>query len=316
MCPAEDGGRGSFGGFYSRMGPVGLKDSENCASGGMGDECLEVSSGLFGTRGSEGIKQVRKPCEGKGAGGGGDAVEESECADQKLEDDRLYGTHPPDCFGILNAAEAYDGWYAAKEQQIDIDGPHYAGYKWRGLISKEVFNNSLGKTTPRIAFKVLNSTLYVLKEGNGWHLRHKLMFRLDSLIEMLLLTIYKYRIPDMDFLVELNDELSCETAAFTYSLDTSCSQAGFSIPSYGAYEYALGPNQMKEFWNCLEGKYPATGRIEKAVWRGSSTGGHITERNYMDNARVKLARLAQSSKDIMDVGLTDYVQASVATTIE
>lgn len=251
-------------------------------------------------------------CDTNGVGEGG-AQDKVKDPKMKPSESTLYGPPPKECYRILNATEPYSGWYTLKNQQVYLDGPQFAVFNWNGSISKETFRKSMGRFTPRIAFKILNSTLYVLERGHAWQLRHSLQFRLDSLIELLLLTIDRYKIPDMDFLVELKDEVDCGTASFTYSLDTSCTKSGFSIPSYGAYEFALGPQQMDEMFNCLEGRYPKSSRIQKGIWRGSSTGGHITEENYMDFGRVKLASLAQKSTKIMDAGLTDYVQASRVT---
>ncbi|GMH37149.1 hypothetical protein BSKO_05022 [Bryopsis sp. KO-2023] len=210
--------------------------------------------------------------------------------------------------GVKSVEEPYTPDYQLRDQVIDLEGVRYAAYQWDGQITRKDFDECIHTHTPRIQFKILDSKLYVKASNLEW--KHSYAEnRYIKIIEPLLMAIHMYRIPDMDFWVDLSDTLECNHPVFTYSLNTECEQGGFTVPSYGAYGVSRGRKQLDYVYECLDAHHPYDARIPKGVWRGSTTGSVLTKDNYMENRRVRLSLLARNRTDIMDVGLYTYVQA-------
>ncbi|GMH37143.1 hypothetical protein BSKO_05016 [Bryopsis sp. KO-2023] len=203
--------------------------------------------------------------------------------------------------------EPYTADYQLRDQEIDLGGPRYAAFKWDGKIERKDFDAAADIRSSRIMFKILNSTLYVkpTQDRNGSEEK-----RYVKMIEQLLMAIHIYRIPDMDFLVDVSDSLECNHPAFTYSVNIRCERGGFAFPSDGAYGVALGGDQLDLLYECLDAHFPYDARITKGVWRGSTTGPPMNEENYKENRRVRLSLLARNRTDIMDVGLYAYSQVT------
>eukprot|EP00210_Caulerpa_lentillifera_P004376 g4174.t1 len=217
---------------------------------------------------------------------------------------------------------------SSEKKTIDLDGPVYATYKWTRPITQEQIDeqrnlsNSRGNT--RVIFKVKDSVLYVdtigviynelYRDGakstgyTGGHLK----FRLNALIELLLLTVHLYNIPDLDFVVELSDNIHPTNPphpVLSYSISGRRVDTGFAIPSYGAFSSSLGQNQLSLLEECLKVRHPRDMRINKAVWRGTTTGLHMFGANdALKNHRVNLSYNCAKRPDLFDVGIVEYLQ--------
>ena len=71
---------------------------------------------------------------------------------------------------------------------------------------------------------------------------------------------------------------------------------------------ALGTDQAKHMTECMEQRYPRADRVERAVWRGSTTDHHLgswlTASSWDRNVRVQLVLRASNMSDVADFGLT------------
>lgn len=155
----------------------------------------------------------------------------------------------------------------ALKKKIDLNGPVYATYKWTKPITKELIDiqrNRVGQQripgNTRILFKIKDSVLYVdasdamfktiYPEGLESTARSSNKERCDRFIEMLLLTVHLYKIPDLDFVVELSDAVhptNPRHPVFSYCISTNKDSVGFTMPSYGAFGSSIGPIQVNPF---------------------------------------------------------------------
>lgn len=160
----------------------------------------------------------------------------------------------------------------AHKKKIDLNGPVYATYKWTKPITKELIDiqrNRVGENkipgNTRVLFKIKDSVLYVdasdamLKtiypEGLESSAHSSFKERCDRFIEMLLLTVHLYKIPDVDFVVELSDAVhptNPRHPVFSYCISTNEDSVGFTMPSYGAFGSSIGPVQVNQHFNCFE----------------------------------------------------------------
>lgn len=143
------------------------------------------------------------------------------------------------------------------------------------------------------------------------HVRGRRRFLMDQLA----LTLQLYDIPDVDFTFFLKDEPVCDLPYFNYCVDTGCGErGGFTIPSYGAFHLAFGEKQMDVYTSCLDMFFPLTveDRILKAFWRGSSTGYRVLSIETLPKFyRIQLASLSEQYPEILDAGITDYIQVNL-----
>lgn len=204
------------------------------------------------------------------------------------------------------------GYWRTADAEPKSGEEGFAFYRWPGSISRHVFEK--GHSAGLVSFKVLAGKLYVKKSGPGWDsLLSKpwLDIRYRTLVEMLLLTIHFFRIGDVDFNMSFEDSVPCDEASMTYSVHLECERGGFAVPSFSAYTDSKSPEEFNATFKRLDALYPKDSRIPKAVWRGSTTGlGDINTRTYMSATRVKISFLGRFLADLLDVGLSSYVQLS------
>lgn len=248
-----------------------------------------------------------------------------------------------DCLSI---AKIYSEPYSphTPKQTIDLEGPVYASHRWVSQMLKDQIDGQKNRTgekqiqgNRRMLFKIKDSVLYIYSVDTGYKdlyrepanggNRKSLGMRLELILEMLLVTLHLYSIPDMDFAIELADNVhqgKSAVPAFSFSLKVG--EEGFTMPSYGAYENAIGIEQVTPIHTksqstvclqftvlreCMRVRFPHNGRIEKIVWRGSSTGRpmHAAE-DVPLNPRVALTMAGSRHKDILDIGIVKYVQVN------
>eukprot|EP00210_Caulerpa_lentillifera_P004356 g4154.t1 len=239
----------------------------------------------------------------------------------------LFANSAEECIRIL---KKYPEPYLnhSTKKTIDLDGPVYATYNWTRPITQDQINEqrnlSKSRGNTRVIFKVKDSVLYVDTTGVIYNKLYRdgakstaytvgdLKFRLSVLIELLLLTVHLYNIPDLDFVVELSDVVHPTNPphpVFSYSISGRRVDAGFTIPSYGAFERSLGQNQLLLLEECLKVQHPRDIRINKAVWRGTTTGFQMFGANdALKNHRVNLSYNCAKRPDLFDVGIVEYLQ--------
>ncbi len=113
-------------------------------------------------------------------------------------------------------------------------------------------------------------------------------------------------LPDVDFIVSLEDGFAEGVSAplFVYAKSKTASSL-ILMPDFKALTGYQGLRHKIEEGNQ---KWPWENKTAKAFWRGSTTGGWLTDLNWDQIARVKLAILAHSHPDKMDARLTGVVQ--------
>ncbi|KAK6527516.1 F-actin-capping protein subunit beta [Orbilia ellipsospora] len=82
----------------------------------------------------------------------------------------------------------------------------------------------------------------------------------------------------------------------------------FSIQTVSIFKDLLLPTSATFHPNFLDNDdvRPFPGKIRKMYWRGSPTGGDLTEKNVLNGHRVRLALLSQEYNDLVDAKLTTY----------
>eukprot|EP00210_Caulerpa_lentillifera_P007363 g7038.t1 len=232
-------------------------------------------------------------------------------------------------------ADKFDEPYSElyMDRKLDLEGPMYALYRWDTKITKSQLswqrnlteNRNMPHNT-RIFFKVKDSLLYVDQSDIGYqkvfpmgsraHVNSLLLERYEQSVELILLAIEIYDIPNVDFVLELED-FTYDTApewdpVLTFSLRHGAEMKGFTFPSGETYANALGTYQMLYDYECLEARYPLNKREKKAVWRGSTTGPPINlPQDVESNKRVALSSLSMKRPDILDAGIVNYVQVDM-----
>lgn len=215
--------------------------------------------------------------------------------------------------------QPYTDEYRIRNADADARAPEGppAFFRWSGWISRQQFDrvdecdDCDEHARCMVFFKILAGKVYVRKSGTGWDKlwnNPTLEVRYRAAVEMLIVAVHVFHVRDVDFVMNFEDRLSCGVPAMAYSVDPSCDQAGFAVPSWTAYIEARGREQLNAVFSCLDARYPPQARIPKAVWRGSTTGSVLTASNYMTNARVRLAVLGQFISHIADIGLSSHVQ--------
>ncbi|CAD7696621.1 unnamed protein product [Ostreobium quekettii] len=215
--------------------------------------------------------------------------------------------------------EPFTGEYAMYREKVEVEegGGRDGGgtfFRWEGEIEKDDVERleSCWYCGGTAAFKVVEGRLYVRRSGRGWGElweKPELEVRYQAAVEMLLMTLHLFAIPNVDFIVNLEDRNYCGMPALTYGPNPGCQKAGFAMPSWSTYINSRGPQQLEAMFECLQTKYPRKGRARRAVWRGSTTGfSSLNTSNYMMNTRVRLAFLGRFNTHLMDAGLSSYVQ--------
>lgn len=145
----------------------------------------------------------------------------------------------------------------------------HAFYHWEGPITKKhlAFQRNLTENrqmpdNTRILFKVKDSMLYVDETDIGFEkvfpkgpkvdVPSLLKDRFDRTVELLLLALEFYEIPDMEFALELQDHTyggPVWDPVFVYSHWAGDGNNGFTFPSFELYEHSLGEHQVR-FYGC------------------------------------------------------------------
>eukprot|EP00210_Caulerpa_lentillifera_P004373 g4171.t1 len=240
----------------------------------------------------------------------------------------LFASSTDEC---LEISQKYPESYSAhsKKRTINLEGPVYATYIWTQPITKDLIdiqrNRSGNSSIPgntRVLFKVKDSVLYVdasdtmfntvYPKGLEATVESPYKLRCDALIELLLVTLHLYNVPDLDFVVELSDGVhptEPRHPVLSYSISLKNVHAGFTIPSFGAFSHSLGETQSLLLKECLKVQHPRDKRIRQAVWRGTTTGQQMfSADDVLQNHRVKLCRNCARRPDLFDVGIVDYIQ--------
>ncbi len=113
-------------------------------------------------------------------------------------------------------------------------------------------------------------------------------------------------LPDVDFIMSLHDGFKEELGIplFVYAKSKAASSL-LLMPDFKALTGYPSLRQEMEQGNL---NWPWNKKIDKAFWRGSSTGDWMTLLNWDKIARVKLALLALSHPDKIDARITGVVQ--------
>lgn len=201
--------------------------------------------------------------------------------------------------------EEYTQRYSRRNLGIDLDGPVYAAWKWEGQIQRKDFELGLDTGAAKVAFKVLNSKLFVKRDEEGMETASgkKEVFedRLDAMVELLLLVIHMYDIPDMDFIVDLGDEVGCGEATLSYFINATCADAGFSIPSQTVYLESMGPQQFDGLSKCLQYQYPYSARIPKGLWYMPTDDAEANSENLFGGSNMGLESVAMRWPNLVEV---------------
>lgn len=116
--------------------------------------------------------------------------------------------------------------------------------------------------------------------------------------------LFRYQLPDMDFVIcaeDSIDEANLEIACFAFAKNSTLQEKVLLIPDFEAL-------QLSEHYRSQvdDGRknYPWKERKEKAVWRGSATGGLYTEENFHEKPRVQLVQESLLHPKLLDAKLT------------
>ena len=172
-------------------------------------------------------------------------------------------------------------------------------------ISKDLldqfFQGKKIQTLNLIRFTIKDRQLsFSLSKNNLEHrqFRH-ILTAIEKLNDMVVL-------PDVDFILSLEDGFSEDVGVplFVYAKSKTASSLVL-MPDFKALTGY--PSLRREIENGNQ-KWSWEKKTAKAFWRGSTTGGWLTTRNWDQIARVKLAILAHRYPDKIDARLTGVVQ--------
>lgn len=176
-----------------------------------------------------------------------------------------------DCLSFaMDYKEPYNS--PSGKKKVNLKGPVYATYRWTKQMTKSQIDSQRNRTgedqipeSRRVLFKVKDSVLYVDASDTGFAAIYPagldaeehtpLGQRCAKTIELFLLTLHIYQIPDMDFVLELADNVypnDPQDPVLSYTLE---SNEGFTIPSFASYRTAFSPQQVFLFEStvhCLE----------------------------------------------------------------
>lgn len=121
-----------------------------------------------------------------------------------------------------------------------------------------------------------------------------------------------YCVPDVVFFVSFRDECPCGTPVLCYGITENCD--AFLMPSYTSWMDARWTEQEYiERTHCYDSRYPFSEKIERAVWRGSTTGYTNppltpTSNAWLDLPRLKLDLLGRAYPNELDTAIVRVVQ--------
>lgn len=132
--------------------------------------------------------------------------------------------------------------------------------------------------------------------------------RAETVSKALTLLNRMIALPDLDFVVCLEDFITRRNGkipCFAFAKDKQ--QVGaILIPDF---EALAGYDDLVDEILKLNGKFPWKKKKTKAFWRGATTGGALTARNWRDFPRCQLALLSLDRPRLLDAKFTSVVQA-------
>jgi hypothetical protein len=113
-------------------------------------------------------------------------------------------------------------------------------------------------------------------------------------------------LPDVDFIMSLEDGFSEDLGAplFVYG-KSSAARSLVLMPDFKALTGYPGLRQTITEGNY---KWPWAQKVDKAFWRGATSGGWLTLNNWDQLARVKLTLLGHAHPDKLDAFIHEVVQ--------
>jgi glycosyl transferase family 90 len=135
--------------------------------------------------------------------------------------------------------------------------------------------------------------------------------RLNSYIQALNFLIEAVGLPNLDFILTLNDYNNFPNTHFpimAYGKNDHISK-DIMMPDFIAlndYTMGLGNNKVSDpLWE----QYPWELKEKKAFWRGATTGGYFKSDNWFSFPRTQLALFSLQRPDLLDAKITSVVQA-------
>lgn len=165
-----------------------------------------------------------------------------------------------------------------QHQSLNLNGTMFAYYHWNEPFQKSQIDfQKLHSRLEgcKVVFKIIRSQLFVYKRNSCYDaiqsnsISRIIAERYVSAVELILLAIEIYDIPDVDFVMGFGDTVDPVTMnghllpvlsynikspiygekEIKYKISVPTSEKGFTFPSYLAYDRSLGPVQVKSF--CL-----------------------------------------------------------------
>lgn len=122
-------------------------------------------------------------------------------------------------------------------------------------------------------------------------------------------------LPDVDFIISLHDVIPLEESLlFGYGKNDSPGQGkGILIPDFIALKGHANLDLSVE-----KGvrKFPWGNRLQKAFWRGSTTGGVYSDDNWDQFPRTQLALHSLESPDLLDAKITTVCQLAPGSRVQ
>lgn len=200
---------------------------------------------------------------------------------------------PPRAFSPGNVPRAFWRWPASGITKAQFD----AAKEFPGCVH----------CMDLVRYKIIGGRAFVIKKA-------RVSYHRPMAEEMLkvALALFPGLIPDMEFLLHFGDGCTNGIPAISWNVCRQYADAGFTMPTYSAWDHSLGPVQMRIFHACLAQRYPTRGRKPFAIWRGSTTDtafNDFTADNYLKSLRVKLHLLARNHTDVLDAKIANVINA-------
>lgn len=214
----------------------------------------------------------------------------------------------PDRFAFLKALRnEAPAWMV---EQINQDLAPY-----RNGITRSMIDNVLATFDPRIhllvRFKVANNKVSYSHNLDTGH--PILKERAEAYSQALQFLSDTIGLPNVDFALTLHDwsglPVNDKLPVFAYGRnDRQCK--AILIPDFIALDgypphYLGGCTPGSNMWQ----QVPWDSKVQKAFWRGSTTGGQYTKQNWHTFPRTQLALFSLQHPDLLDAKITQVVQA-------
>jgi len=132
--------------------------------------------------------------------------------------------------------------------------------------------------------------------------------RVKSLFFALKFLCKKNLLKDCFFVVNYGDSITkCAPLPILCFAKNKMAKHGICIPDF---EALYGYNNLREEIKKGISLYPFEKKIDKAFWRGSTTGGQFRVANWMNYPRSQLVLVSKSQPDLVDAKFTAIVQTS------